>query len=51
MSVLPQHIGYIVDGNRRWAFERGWTASRGHTAGYQVLKAIFSTQLRQAFRM
>lgn len=40
MSGLPHHIGYIVDGNRRWAAERGWSASRGHTAGYKVLKSM-----------
>jgi undecaprenyl diphosphate synthase len=37
---LPQHIGYIVDGNRRWAKERGSPAYEGHMAGRFVLKDI-----------
>ncbi len=40
MRQLPQHIGYIVDGNRRWAAEQGLSASRGHSEGYKVLKSV-----------
>jgi len=40
MSELPQHIGYIVDGNRRWAKARGMSAREGHKAGYEVLKQV-----------
>lgn len=29
----PQHIGVILDGNRRFARERGWEATRGHVFG------------------
>ncbi|SLN00006.1 (2E,6Z)-farnesyl diphosphate synthase [Corynebacterium xerosis] len=30
---LPQHIGVIVDGNRRWAKEAGESTEHGHRAG------------------
>ncbi|GAA1483449.1 isoprenyl transferase [Brachybacterium fresconis] len=30
---LPQHLGVIVDGNRRWAKEAGETTEGGHRAG------------------
>lgn len=40
MAETPQHIGYIVDGNRRWAKARGMSASEGHRAGYEVLKQV-----------
>ncbi|HRJ06588.1 MAG TPA: polyprenyl diphosphate synthase [Candidatus Saccharibacteria bacterium] len=39
-SELPTHIGFIVDGNRRWAKERGLTSYRGHLEGYKVLKEL-----------
>lgn len=35
-----QHIGFILDGNRRWAKQNGKTAFEGHMAGYKNLKSI-----------
>lgn len=32
------HLAIIMDGNRRWAKERGLPASEGHRAGYETLK-------------
>ncbi len=40
MSDLPTHVGYIVDGNRRWAKTRGLPGFEGHRAGYQTLKDV-----------
>jgi undecaprenyl diphosphate synthase len=37
---LPRHVGYIVDGNRRWAREHGLPSYEGHLAGYNVLYDI-----------
>ncbi len=37
---LPVHVGYIVDGNRRWAKTHGIPAYEGHLAGYNTLKEI-----------
>lgn len=33
LARLPRHIAIIMDGNRRWAKEKGWLAIRGHTIG------------------
>lgn len=35
-----RHIGYIVDGNRRWAKQYGLPAYEGHLAGYNAIKDI-----------
>lgn len=37
-EALPKHIGFIIDGNGRWAKERGLTRSMGHKAGMLALK-------------
>lgn len=39
-SDLPTHVGYIVDGNRRWAKERGLDSQAGHHAGYVKVKEV-----------
>src|SRR5690606_11550756 len=39
-STVPQHIGYIVDGNRRWARQHGLPAYEGHMAGYSALQDV-----------
>lgn len=38
MNKIPQHLGIIMDGNRRWARARGLPVFQGHTAGLEVLK-------------
>lgn len=39
-SVLPEHIGIIMDGNGRWAKKRGLPRTAGHKAGAEVFKTI-----------
>lgn len=39
-TVIPKHIGYIVDGNRRWAKTHGIPSYEGHLAGYNALKEV-----------
>ena len=39
-NIIPKHIGFILDGNRRWAKERGITAFQGHYAGFKRAKEI-----------
>lgn len=36
-TSIPQHIGYIVDGNRRWAKAHGLPTYEGHLAGYNAI--------------
>ena len=38
--VIPKHIGFIVDGNRRWAKKHGLPAYEGHLAGYNAISDI-----------
>lgn len=40
MSNNLKHIGFIVDGNRRWAKARGLPTLDGHKRGFKVLKQI-----------
>jgi undecaprenyl diphosphate synthase len=46
MSDLPTHIGYIVDGNRRWAKKHGLPAYEGHLAGYNTVQDITRATIR-----
>jgi len=38
--AIPRHVGYIIDGNRRWAKKHGLPAYEGHLAGYNNLKDV-----------
>ncbi|MHB8154586.1 MAG: isoprenyl transferase [Candidatus Omnitrophota bacterium] len=37
---IPKHIAFIMDGNGRWAKERGLSRTAGHRQGVQRLKEI-----------
>lgn len=37
---LPKHVAIIMDGNRRWAKERGLETAAGHRAGVETLRTI-----------
>jgi undecaprenyl diphosphate synthase len=39
-TEIPQHVGFIVDGNRRWAKKHGLPAYEGHLAGYNAIKEV-----------
>lgn len=39
-NVLPKHLGFIVDGNRRWARERGLPTLEGHRRGIDLVADI-----------
>lgn len=40
ISVLPQHIGIIMDGNGRWAKQRGLPRYKGHIEGAKTFRRI-----------
>ena len=42
MNRIPQHIAIIMDGNGRWATERGKERSFGHQAGVETVRRITS---------
>ena len=39
-DVLPAHVAIIMDGNGRWAQQRGLPRSAGHAAGTEALRDI-----------
>lgn len=39
-SHLPQHVAFIMDGNRRWARRLGLTSFQGHKKGLERSKEI-----------
>ena len=42
MTRIPQHIAIIMDGNGRWATERGLDRSEGHKEGVEAVRRITS---------
>ncbi len=43
MDRLPRHIAVIMDGNGRWAKERGLSHVQGHEAGANSVRAVIET--------
>ena len=37
---VPHHVAIIMDGNRRWARERGLPEAQGHAAGVEAIRPI-----------
>ena len=46
MTRIPQHIAIIMDGNGRWAMERGKERTYGHQAGVETVRRITSESVR-----
>lgn len=42
---VPTHIGYILDGNRRWAKEHGLPTYEGHLAGVTALEEVIEASV------
>ena len=45
-EFLPQHVALVMDGNGRWAEERGMVRTEGHKRGEAVLMSIVDECLR-----
>lgn len=43
---MPRHIAIIMDGNGRWARERGLSVHQGHQAGRQAVKRVIQACLQ-----
>ncbi|MEI7512292.1 MAG: polyprenyl diphosphate synthase [Candidatus Uhrbacteria bacterium] len=39
-ALIPSHVAMIMDGNRRWAKERGKASIEGHREGYETMKKV-----------
>ena len=37
---MPKHVAIIMDGNGRWAAERGWPRDKGHRAGTENILRV-----------
>lgn len=40
LTVIPQHVGIIMDGNGRWAREHGLPRLEGHRAGTENIRRV-----------
>jgi undecaprenyl diphosphate synthase len=38
--TIPNHIAFIMDGNGRWAQQRGMPRSAGHKAGFEHIPDV-----------
>ncbi len=43
---MPKHVAIIMDGNGRWARERGWLRMRGHRQGADVVRMVTTESVR-----
>jgi len=41
--LLPTHLGFILDGNRRWAREHSLPEFDGHLSGYNALREVIES--------
>lgn len=39
-ATLPRHVAIVMDGNRRWARQRGLPEAEGHAAGVEAIRPI-----------
>lgn len=39
-TTIPVHVGLILDGNRRWARERGLSTLEGHRKGLEAMREV-----------
>ena len=44
---LPRHVAIIMDGNRRWARQRGLPELDGHAAGVEAIRALLRHAVRR----
>ncbi len=40
MSTIPKHVAIIMDGNRRWAKQKGLKIADGHREGVEALEKV-----------
>jgi undecaprenyl diphosphate synthase len=48
--AAPSHVAIIMDGNRRWARERGLSELEGHAAGVEKIRWLVEHSLRRGVR-
>lgn len=50
LSAIPQHIAIIMDGNGRWAKQRGKERYEGHIAGVDSVRAVVRAAARNGVK-
>jgi undecaprenyl diphosphate synthase len=50
-SDLPRHVAIIMDGNRRWARQRGVAELDGHAAGVEAIRALLRHAVRREIQV
>jgi undecaprenyl diphosphate synthase len=46
-----KHIAFIMDGNGRWAKERGKPRNFGHREGVKAMKRAIEAQIKRDFKL
>ncbi len=46
-KLVPKHVGYILDGNRRWAKSHSLPELDGHLAGYNAVREVVEGSIEQ----
>ncbi|MCD8350129.1 MAG: isoprenyl transferase [Planctomycetaceae bacterium] len=49
-SALPAHVAFIMDGNGRWAKERGLPRTSGHQAGAETVRQVVTFARKRGIR-
>ena len=49
-NIIPNHVGFIMDGNRRWAKARGLPALKGHIAGQEALHEVIKHAVKSGIK-
>jgi undecaprenyl diphosphate synthase len=49
-ETLPRHVGIIMDGNGRWALNKGIARTSGHTEGLKTARRIVETASLRGIR-
>jgi undecaprenyl diphosphate synthase len=50
-SELPRHVAIIMDGNRRWARQRGVAELDGHAAGVEAIRGLLRHAVRRGIQV
>ena len=48
---IPQHIAFIVDGNRRWARKYNFPVNYGHKKGYDKVKKVIDWSFKKGIKV
>ncbi len=49
-KIVPAHVGYILDGNRRWARTHSLPEYDGHLAGYHAVREVVEGSIEQGIK-